>query len=365
MSATLKNNRFNRTAINGWYNNISGSRGNLALDAAYVHGVSGDAIAVRYSCPTADPINELYVFLDANGGTLGNITMACDIYNEHATTISQPGSTLRNSSTATVMPDAVDKWIKFTFGTPYTPSVGEIIWLIIRNTSASPTVDFPQLMTTNTVILGRPAGWGWTECYQTGVGFSSAGASLSQEMPFIVKQGIKYFGHPYTQITASYHASNMLKRGIVFTITGSVKIFGVEFTGIVAYSGFEIFDNATGPGGVPLHTFALGSDANQSRDEVIGAKIFNLPITLPAGTYKAVLTFAATSPQPYTAQIEDYASYSSVFDELADGFNVCHGCIDNGAGGWTIEKNATKAIMLLIDEFVASSGSSGQRSYAL
>ena len=112
---------FTAPTVGQKYNGV-GSRSALSLNAAYVHGVSGPAVAVRYMAQSVDAINELYLFLDGNGGTLGNVTMEAKIYNEHVAIPLSVGATLRATSTATAMPAAVDKWIRFTFGTPYTPT---------------------------------------------------------------------------------------------------------------------------------------------------------------------------------------------------------------------------------------------------
>jgi hypothetical protein len=360
MAASLKTNLAHSDTIN-WHIYSSGARTNFSLNVAYVHNTSGTGIGIRYQCPTADTIDELYVFMDAFTGTLGNITMACDIYNESAVT-TRPGTTARDSSTATAMPNAADKWIKFTFGTPYTPTVGEVLWFVFYNTAAAPGTDFPQIMTvTNLALstLGANANFtGKTNVFTTAAGFSAAGTVVF-EAPFVVKQGSNYFGQPYTQQTATYYTSNTLKRGLVVSgVTEDLKIFSVDFlNAAAAYNGIKIFDSATGPDDAALRTENLGTDANEVTDELNGAKVFDTDFTMTGGSaYKAVLTFGSASQLPVVAQIEDYSSYSAVFDELTDGLNVCHACIDNGANGWTIDKSISPSIVLFISSFPAIAG---------
>ena len=132
---------------------LSGSRTATSLNSAYVNNTSGAGVAVRYMASTADSIDEFYIMLDAITGTRANITMTCIINNESGA--SRAGSTTRATSTATTMPSADDKWIKFTFGTPYTPVVGEVLWFIAYNASASPTVDYPQILTGTTIQLAN------------------------------------------------------------------------------------------------------------------------------------------------------------------------------------------------------------------
>ena len=356
MAAKLYSTLMDRVVI-GHDLGTSGSRSNLSLNAAYVPGTSGPAFAVRYVCPAAVAINELYIFMDAFTGTLGNITMACDIYNEHASTATQPGSTLRDSSTATAMPNAVDKWIKFTFGTPYSPTVGEILWLVCHNTAAVPLTDFPQILITTITEPGfytqRMVG------VTTSNGFLTGGTTQF-EAPFVVNQGSDYFGQPITNRNNAFYASSTLKRGIVVSgITEDVSVAGIVFGITTAASGVQIFTSTQAPGDTPIYSFALGTDANESRDEVLGYKHFDTPITLVGGTdYLMVITFGSASAGG-RLQIEDYASYPTVFDSLLDGFVACYAVIDNGAGGWTYDKNILPSLALILAEFVAASGGGG------
>lgn len=345
------NNYFNVPTVNHMIVS-SGARANVPLNAAYVHGVSGPSAAIRYQARSLDPITEFYVFMDAHGGTLGNISMQCDIYNEHASSVTQPGSTLRDSSTACAMPAADDMWIKFTFGTPYTPSaVGEVLWFVPYNTAAAPTVDFPNIMTSTNSNL-NPVGISHGFGYTATAGFSAAGTTVSK-MPFALKQGAESYGRAFTQSSAAFYASNQLKRGIRFTPPVDISVVGAFFFGpAVTLDGIAIFADGTAPGGAALHTFSLDSDANLQRSELIGSRIW-APITLSGGvTYKAVVTFDANATSPSVNQIEDYASYAAFFDDMYDDFVMCGSCIDDGASGWTLSKAACPQLALIIEEYL-------------
>lgn len=325
-------------------------RGNTSLNVAYVHATSGKAVGLRYMARTANPIDELYVFLDASIGTIGSITMEAKIYNE-GSTAGKPGSTLRDTSTATVVPSAVDKWIKFTFGTPYTPVVGEILWFVVYNTSGAPGTDAPAILTsTNMTVSGPDAG------YTTSDGFTTDGAVA--EVPHVVKQGADYIGQPFTQRSTPW-ASNSRQRGVVITPTVNVDISGVLFDAIVALNEFKVYADATAPGGTALLTADLDGVANLITADISGARIFATSLTLDANTtYKGVLTYTssdATTPAVY--EIEDYASYTAVFDALraTDPFFNPWMAIDDGAGGWTILKNyAPAGLALILQSFEAA-----------
>lgn len=331
----------------------SGTRTSFALDSAYVHATSGDALCIRIHAQTTDPIDALYIFMDDYAGTLSNITMACDIYNENASYQLRPGSTLRDSSTATTMPSAVDMWIKFTFGTPYTPTVGEILWLICYNTASAPTTDYPSILYEGTVA-SRTAVGEFLVGITTTAGFSADG-SIKGECPAVVVQGSAYIGQPFTQCNTAYYSSNTLERGIQFTTTEDAKVCGFLFaSSSTTVNAFRILDDSTAPAGTALYSYALGSDANEVTDERVGSKFFDSAVTLIGGTtYKATLTFASNYATIQCNQIEDYSSYSTMFDALRaqDTFVWCWSVIDDGAGGWTTDKSICPCLGLIISDF--------------
>ena len=345
----------------GHHNAGSGARANVLLNAAFVNAASGAAIAVRYMAMTADPIDELYVFMDAFAGTLGNITMAAEIFNERAALPARPGATSRDTSTATAMPAAADQWIKFTFGTPYTPAVGEILWLVAYNTAAAPATDYPQIMSATTGSIADPGGVGPMMGYSTADGFTTNG-TLQPETPFIVKQGSSYFGQPFTQRNPSPYTSNSLERGMQITLDEDVVVVGALFDSIVAFASLRILADATAPGGAALNSYDLSGVANQTTQDYCGGLIFPTPVTLSGGTtYKVTLTFSANTQLPVGLQIEDYASFATMFDTLRgyDTMILSWSVLDDGAGGWTINKSLVPMIKLIVQSFPAIVGGGG------
>ncbi len=354
---------------NNWYHAIrvpittfiaSGSRTNFSLNAAFVNGSGGPSVGLRFLARSLAPIEKLYVMMDDVAGTLASITMEAKIWNEHVSSASQPGSTLRATSTACVMPNAVDKWIEFTFDTPYSPAaIGEVLWFTLSNTSAVPGTNYPLILV-NTA--GLP-GINGQQAFNAGgashtSGFTSAGAAISR-MPHVVVQGGIVYGGSFTTSAVGYATSTSMK-GIQIKPPTDIEVCGFMGTTAVAMTGLRIYDADTPPAGTPLHTFNLGSDAGQSRDEVIGAK-FWAPIVLQGGRlYNVVYTYATTATMS-GGQTEDYASYPAVFDALIDYFNVCPGVLDT-AGAWVVRKDFTPgAIQLQISDFPKQS----RASYAL
>ena len=313
----------------------SGTRTNLSLTVAYVHydpgpGL-GTAVGVRFVAETTDTLDELYVFMDDFIGTLGNITMACDIYNEGAT-IGLPGATVRDSSTATAMPDGVDKWIKFTFGTPYTPAVGEVLWFVIRNTATIPLTDAPAiLLLTNCLVPQKRQAAG----YSTTDGFTTSTARITT--PAVIKAGANYIGSGVTRRQTALSANNTLERGMLVIPRQRCEVLAVESVGILgtAISGINFYASATVPGGTALANYATGG-TNKVTGELMFFHALSPTIVLERGqTYRVTFTFSANSTLGIAAQVEDYASYTTPFDALVDGHFACPMVQDNGAGGWT------------------------------
>lgn len=343
---------------NNWQS--SGTRSNQLLDSGYVHGVSGDAVALRYIITSTSPINEIYIFLDAYGGNIINQNMQCDIYNEHATSVLMPGSTLRATSTVTYFPFDAKAWIRFTFSTPYTPAIGEILWFVFYNTSSIPTADYQNILLAHTTTAPLPLS-NRAIGFSTTTGFSTNGTQQT-EFPFVIVQGSSAFGNPITSGVVN-PPSNTLERGMKFTPPITMNIIGIEWqSGATAALGIKLYSSEGVPGGTPLYSWNLGTDANQNRDELIGAKIFPTPITLTGGTtYLVTLTQASNNANPHLAYIEDYVSYPSLFDQFLDYFTMCPRIIDNGAGGWTQTNYEFPNIQLIVSDVSAGSSGGGMR----
>lgn len=340
----------------------SGIRAAFNLSAAFVNQTSGNAVAIRFMAQTTDPIDELYVFLDSVGGTLANITMECVILNEQTST--RPNTTVRDTSTAATMPAAADMWIKFAFGTPYTPAIGEILWLVITNTSADPATDYPGILTAPNVWNSPVSGYGYSMGYTTTGGFSAAGTT-APKMPFVIKAGSNYFGQPFTITANSYYTSNQLIRGIQITPTEDVQVNGAAINaGGAQLENVTIYADATAPGGSALATYDLDSTANATTSDQCGGITFT-PYTLTGGvTYKVTVGFNSNNQNPQVYQIEDYSSYSAVFDAIRanDTIGMPWSVIDDAGGGWTIDKAVCPSLALyIVDNPAQAAGGASPR----
>ena len=346
------------TSINGFLTlgNViasDGSRTGIALDSAYVHGTSGDAVGWRYCCQSDEAITEFYCFVIAFQD-LANVTMQCTI-RDGATNTLRPGSVLATSN-ATVLPAGDGMWAKFTFA-GYTPAVNEILWFVVENTSADPTNDYPTVMSATNTFFTTSYAFQHILPYTNTAGFSTNG-TVSTEIPFIIKQNSFYVSQPFTQFTSSFYTSNKLERGIVITSEEDIQISGVRMSPSSTYDKFRILKSTTAPGAaVGAGELEIDLDAGGIFNDQIGAATF-APFTLVGGRkYYITLTFTANATVPNVWQIEDYSSYSSVFDAIR-AYSPIVGVpsvIDDGAGGWTEDNSVAPFIALLVSGYPAIS----------
>lgn len=345
----------------GGLHQSSGSATGFNLTTAFVKGTSGAAFLVRYVCRTADPIDALWVFVHAFTGTV--TAMQCDIYNENAWNL--PGATLRDSSTAVSIPAGATQWMKFTFGTPYTPTVGEVLWFIVHNTTATPASNYPTIRTATTTSIGASSDLVFRiKPFTTSTGATTTGATY--EAPCVVKQGSNYFGQPLTIYNGgNFLANDSNEKGMQFTVpTGLIfNIYGYETTKSTSLADTaKLYADATAPGGTVLASWDLDSDTNETTNEAIGCKIFDTAYAAGAGTYKFVFD-PGGNMNLAGMEIEDYASYSTEFDAMFDMWKCTKPVIEN-AGSWTVDGHGLVDIRLLIEVTAAASGG-GTRGYAI
>ncbi len=357
----LANNHYTGLRFPSGNYGTSGGRTNVALNAALVFGTSGNAMSIRYQARSADPITDLYVMADTAIGNSSNITLRCNIRNEHATSATQPGTTIRaTSADAAYGIAAPPKWIRFNFPTPYTPTIGETLWFVVENVAVAPATDYCNILCSFNAgpayltLQGNQAG------YSTVNGYSTAGTAQTRP-PFVVMQGGKSFGFAASLLNAAVLAATASLKGFQIRPPVDIEVCGwmtAVPNGVM--TGIRIYDNATPPNGTPLYTLPLGTQTNQSRDELIGAKYF-APFILNGGTTYNVVTSWATTGGLGGATIEDYASFPSVFDDLVDGFTNCWPVQDVG-NVWTLTKNGYLNQNLIVSD-ILKSGS--RASYAL
>lgn len=329
----------------------SGSNASFALDSAYTHLTSGDAVAMRVVSPYAGEIQRVYFFVHSTAGTRGSIAMRCTIYNEGSNT-ARPGSTSRATTTTLTYPGSDLAWGYFDFGTPYSTDKNEVVWILIENVAASPTVDYPTIRTS--ASGGLPV-LNQFYSYTSTTGFSTNGTAAIK-MPMVVRFGASdyFFGNPVTQYGTKF-ASNTLRRGMKFTAAAPATIGGVMMLAASQYSGFELYAGSTAPGGSAVVSVALDSTADATTLDAIGAAYFDDYNLTVGQTYRAVFTMGSSNTSPAGFQVEDHAAHSTAMNAILLADNNAIGTIDDGAGGWTDYEDFMPAMALIVTGYQTSS----------
>jgi hypothetical protein len=338
-------------AINSSGHASSGSKIGFTLNSAYVHRTSGQAMTVGYRARNTNPINEFYCMVDVTTGTRASIALQCDIYDSTSAAAARPGTGLLDSSTSMTYPSSDLCWIKFDFATPHTPALNDLIWFVIHNTSASPTVDYPAIVTTTDTSFR----FGCNSAPSTStVGFSVAGTSVV-EMPFVVVQGTEPYGQPIGGRSSTTYTNNTLERGFVLPAeVGEIPLEGWNILSNVLPG--KIYSDGVAPGGTALYTFPSLTGTGSQHTRHWFDSSFTLNSLGGTPPWKVVFATTVNSQGPTGGFIYDYSSYSTMFDKFADGINFVHGVQDNGAGGWNYFKNYINGILLFAGNYTAPTG---------
>lgn len=337
----------------------SGTINSISLNAAATLGSSGPMVGFRFFAMSTDPINEAYIFLESVGGTIGNITMRCRVVNESG--VLNCGTTVRATASTVTIPAAGGMWIKAVFATPYTPTIGEMLWIVWDNTSASPTVDYPNIRyasaatnwVRNSALAQSPL------YYATSTnGFSSGSGRIGG--PHFFVQGSQAYGFPWTDHSNTpWTGLTDEARGIltsVLEVDTPISWWLGGSSGSAA-TGLDIYLASEPPGGSALHSWNLGTDANQVTDEVVSAKRFSEALLSAGSAYRLVFReFSTSAGSPRGYIIEDYSSHSAVIDTIYNGINICKATYDNGAGGWTDTGAILPFMFFGSDRYVAAGG---------
>jgi len=346
--------------IGGLDNSSSGTRTGFALNAFYVHGSSGNAWGMPFFATRASAIHAIYVHLDATTGTRANIVLQGDIYNEHGSSGTQPGSTLRDTTTTVTYPSSDDEWIKFDFSaSPYTPSIGEILWFLATNEAMVPGTDYPSILNGWAGANSQSYMGGALAGRTTTVGFSSTGTVFTKRAFIVEYADGTVEGYPWT-LANSGPFSGTVERGIWVPPNPRqlvIAAIGSQSSVSSTINGWKIYADGVAPGGSVLGSGNFGSDTNQSRDEALGYKVLSSPVTIPVNTaFRFVYTMGSSWSGPRTFTIQGYSAYAAVFDALVDRGLLAFRTEDDGAGGWTDTKSHIPDLSLFAHDWPGSSG---------
>lgn len=337
----------------GSIHGTSGSRTNHPLNSAFVRGVSGAAVGIRYRCLTNQPINELYVFNDLTTGTRANVSLLARVY-DVAASGTQAGTTLHATSNAATLPAADDRWIRFVFPTPYTPTAGEWVWLNVQNTAAAPATDFCGIMNGSAASTFRPS-FSPTQ-YTTTNGWSTAG-SIAGELPHVILQGsATVAGMPWTIL--GNVATFVGKRGIL--LGPNLKRFQYNWfrtaAGGSSWTNLQVYDIATPPTGAPLIDLSIPSSGLDRAVGITDVSALNFAALPGNGPFVLCTEFSATQSQTGMLQIEDYTSFPTLFDRFTEDNFLNPAYVFESAGNWVIDRSRTGGMMLAANDVIATGG---------
>jgi hypothetical protein len=348
----------------------SGSRTATALSSAYTYGSAGNVLGIRYSALKASGIDKLYVYVDTVTGTAGNVSLRCEIRNEHTSLATQPGSSVLKAAVISSTPSS-GHWVVFDFSaSPYVPAVGEVLWFVLYNAAAAPATDFPNLLSANAAavpfVQNAPNQF---RMYASTNGFSTAGTILQGRVAVVKHTDGTIQGCAFTRLNTGSFSSSTRERGIVIeSLDLATWVYCLTYIANLAapVSGVKIYGAGNAGGtqgpntaitqGVNGWQFAMGSDSGQSRDRVIGTKII-APILLAANTkYRVVFTYGSVNNSPTVYQIESASDFSDLTLAGAFGNGIGYSTVDDGAGGWTDDKSAWGGIALGVQSQVVPVG---------
>lgn len=329
----------------------SGSRTGHALNAAFSRGVSGPAVGIRFRALANQPINEVYAFVFSTTGTRANVSLVARIW-DAAASGTQPGTVLRATSNASALPSADLRWIRFAFPTPYTPSVGEYVFITIENTATAPATDFCSLQ--NASAAQNPNTNVVTAFFTTTNGFSSAGTAAT-EGAHVVLQGSNVVAGNHVTAQGSL-ATFVGKRGIL--LSQDIKRFKIRWGRVASannnWTNLQIYDFATPPTGTPLLNFVMPAGL----DRLAGIAELNWDLsTLPGpGPFVLCQVFSASNTVVQIGDTEDYATFSSVFDLFsADNFSYAP-YVQETAGSWVVNRRYFGGLYLEANDIAATGG---------
>ena len=260
-----------------------------ALNSAYSHYTSGAFVAARFVAPESQTNAALtvYAYCTALAGTAGNITARAVLRNGAQGTddVDRPeaADTVVAQSGDVACSGMTSKWVTFSIASA-TLVQGQSYFLLIINTSAAPTTDYPTFASRGT--LGNSgsssaiAGAAFMGVYGSN-GFSADGTNALLPAAMVLKWASgTLFGCPY--VTTETHASNTNVRGFTFTPTEDLVVSGIiGATTSSAWSALKIRVN----GGADVVSGSLDRTGGQS----LAAVSRFAPTTLSKGTTYDVL----------------------------------------------------------------------------
>ena len=304
----------------------------LALNAAYVPGTSGPAVAFRFTAPATTTLATVDFFVQAISGGSTDHSHLVELRTAASATLPTTGSTIATQA-GVALGCAAGTWQRATLNGAVTAS--EEYWVCIGNDGINPTIDFSTV-----TYLGGPrdidatlmgAHQGITTA--NGWGSSTPGTGIVPMVLTFADGSV--IGSCYTTVATGF-TNNQLERGLRWA-TGpdeDLTLVGVAFQAGTAVNALRVYEGSTAPLGAALVT----ATPNARAAEV--GMIRCAPTRLRKGVpLRVVLDTGSNSTLPGVYQMQDPNCANRVGITKAafagDALNNWFATEDNGAGGWT------------------------------
>lgn len=331
----------------GWANYSTSAT--VALDSAYVHGTSGDAVGCRFVAPVSQASSSITVYAYCTAVTGSPTDVRCRLYDGPGGSddVDRPSTSahLAESSGVDCSAEAAS-WVAFTITSALT--AGQIYYLLIHNATASPDANYPTFPSRALPVIGHVlAAKFFHGCY-TAAGYSADGTNETSAPAMVIKfSDGTLLGNPF--VTTEAHASNTYTRGICVTPTEDVTVSGIyNLWNYAAITAAKIRVH----GGSDVS----GASATAQRGAQSGSWVGRFaPTTLTGGTrYDILLTYSGNTQ----GNIYTMGEASPPADVQACVWPGS-GYIDDADGTPATDNTKTLIIGALVDDWPAISGGSG------
>lgn len=328
---------------------ISTSANTMALDAAYVHYTSGDALGCRFLSPITQTSAALTVYAYCSAAVTGSPTdVRCVLRNGPQGTddIDRPeaaDSPLGTSSAVDMSAQSAAGWVTFSIASASLVR-GQTYYLLLDNRTATPASNFPTFATRALVSLGTSLFHKLFQGIYTTAGYSADGTAENYAPAMVIKfSDGSLLGNPY--VAPETHANNTNDRGMCVTPANDIVVSGCTIgAGATQWSGIKIRVS----GGADVITASF----DRAGGQVQGAGARFAPTTLSGGTRYDVLATMGSSG--IAGPIFTMGEASPPADVQA--------CVWPGAGycdNTTIDATKIMVMALLVDEHPVVAGGGG------
>lgn len=333
----------------------------VALDSAYTFNSAGDGVALKFVPPWSKTLALAYYYITATTGTAANINdLDFELRNDDGGGLAPNRSSPTLHTSASMDPNgdaSVTGWHQFN-PADVALTAGTLYWAIVADADGNGT-DFATLFRGLSGTLGSTSLLGLSLMYTATNGFSTNPTITNDVVGGLLLEmdDGTMLGNALVTDAASTSSTN--RRGLyVGGLTEQLSIIGIMAgTATANYSGIEIYDSSTNPGGT---TLASGSSMLVNASGEAGHALAT-PYTLAKATpYRVVLTYSSASTAPRKLSHGTQNGYGAKVREGRPGGSGWYWAEANGTTNWANDdQDGYPHVTLLIEDQVAVTGGSG------